>query len=162
MIRSAITHQTIEELLPEFEAAVYDPLVEMLFGEVDSGPELDLARTHIARLPYCREAAEAGRSFLAARLGYFAVRHEVHALPDEKHHFLTVMTHPQRITDADTVIDPTYLQYAQEPDLSVLAGRHPRVFVGARAAIIDLMYTEDFKGEDAAVLYTPQTLELIT
>lgn len=162
MNKMPVTQETITRLLPEFEAAVYDPLVDMMFGEITDVNELERARMRIAILPYCREASTAGKDFFVPKLGYCAVRLEMHALPDEHHHFLTVMTHSQRTTPEDIVIDPTYLQYARSREVDELMRTHPRVFVGTRAAIMSLMQGSDFNGAEAAVMYDPSTLSHIS
>ncbi len=153
-----ITLQEIHRLMPEFEAAVYDPLVNELHGEL-AGLELENARTHVARAGYCRETTEAAYEFMTRRLGLVAIRHEVHALPDEYHHFLSINGAGPELTGADLIIDPTYLQFTKnvlKADLSALHEQYPRVFVGTRSAVTRLIQGPKFTAEKA-VLYMPDT-----
>jgi hypothetical protein len=161
MKTSVITTRDINNLLPGFEAAVYDPLIEQMFGEIDEGPEMEQLRTHVARLPFCEETTEVGRAFFIPRLGYAALRQEIHAVDGEKHRFLTSMKHTERITEEDIIVDPTYLQYSTIEDLDTLHRSYPRVFVGARMVLMNLMLGDNFKGQRAARLYAPETLQSI-
>lgn len=152
--------EDIEKLLPEFEAAVYDPLVETMFGEIDDSAELESARTLVSVMNHCRETSEAGHEFFKRRLGHISVRLEVHVQPDEHHHFLSIPEpESNQLSPEDLIIDPTYLQYLRNRrDQAALKG-HQRVFIGTRAAIMQLMEGSDFLGPEAAILYSPDTLK---
>lgn len=159
MNANTLSLQRINELLPALEAAVYDPLVEMMFGETELGSEREQARMHIARLGHCRETTEAGLEFLMSRVGSVALRHEVHALPDEYHHFISIGDPYAELTGRDVIVDPTYLQFyknARRVDLAALRQRFSPVFAGTRSAITALMRGPDFKNEKAC-LYSPET-----
>ncbi len=153
---------TIEQIrmaLPLLEEAVYDPLAKpMLMAGFDDEESREYVRKRVAMGRFCRETSSAGKLFFA-RMGMYSVKHEMHAIKDWQHHFLSERTREMALSPDDTIIDPTYLQFAKERDVEELLIKWPNVFIGARGAIIELMNDTDFSDDArAAQLYQPHTL----
>lgn len=132
--------EKIRALLPEFERAVYKTCAS------------DEERHTYARGKNCMRASEYGKMFLRGT-GIKVVRREVHfigGLRGSGHSFISLLeSGVKEITMEDAIVDPTYLQYADDTtDTSI----YPNTFVGTRQEILNLMQSTEFTTHTRAPL----------
>ena len=149
--------ERIKLVLPDFEAVVYESIAQTSLGSLVAVEDKDYLYKRIAMGPWCREACKLGRTFLSQHMGLAALRTEVHGTPDWLHHFLSVPTSMQEMQPEDIVVDPTYLQFADNLNVEEMIDTRPNVFVGTRAAIMLLMQDPTFTSEALAPSFYQST-----
>jgi hypothetical protein len=154
----ALKLSELEDLVPALEAAVYDPIIERIYGEVSDTELREHYRKRIAGSIFCLEVCVSAEKFLK-KLGFFAVHKEVHvyAKEDWLHAFLSIPTQEEDRSE-DIIIDPTYLQFLHSSEPSAIGDRS-RVFIGTRSQIIEFISTSpDMFDTRASDFYKSETL----